>query len=93
MAKQYSITKEKEVKILCTIWSTLCKNGSKNIKRIGLKNGNVLGVGIASYFRKLTLWSSGSLRYSSLSKYSSNSMSEAVISEIHITSKIKSCDK
>lgn len=83
MVKQYSITKEKEVKILCTVWSTLCKMVAKRLKRIGLENGNVLGVGIASYFRKLTLWSSGSLRYSSLLKYSRNSTSEGVISEIH----------
>ena len=83
MVKQYSITKEKEVKILCTVWSTLCKMVAKRLKRIGLENSNVLGVGIASYFRKLTLWSSGSLRYSSLSKYSRNSTSEGVISEIH----------
>lgn len=83
MVKQYSITKEKEVKILCTVWSTLCKMVAKRLKRIGLENSNVLGVGIASYFRKLTLWSSGSLRYSSLLKYSRNSTSEGVISEIH----------
>lgn len=71
----------------------MLKMVAKILKRIGLENGNVLGVGIASYFRKLTLWGSGSLRYSSLSKYSGNSMSEAVISEIHITSKVKSYDK
>ena len=55
MVKQYSITKEKEVKILLPYDLHYVQMVAKRLKRIGLENGNVLGVGIASYFRKLTL--------------------------------------
>ena len=62
---------------------------AKRLERIGLciESGLVWGVGLAHYFRKLALWSSGSLRYSSLSKFLRNSTSETLISEIHIISK------
>lgn len=55
MVKQYSITKEKEVKILLPYDLHYVQMVAKRLKRIGLENSNVLGVGIASYFRKLTL--------------------------------------